>query len=153
GIDTDDVLLAVDVGNTRIGLALGHGSQVHSLARVESHDPSRWRDALEQALQAASNARNRHIAIASVAPAPARQFPDPASDTSDVDPLIVGDDIPLPMPLHVDVPEQVGVDRVCSAAAAFDRLKTACAVASFGTAITVDFVSAAGHFLGGTILP
>ncbi len=49
--------------------------------------------------------------------------------------------------------EPFGVDRVCSAAAAYERIQDVCAVASFGTAITVDCVSAEGRFLGGVILP
>jgi type III pantothenate kinase len=45
------------------------------------------------------------------------------------------------------------VDRVCSAAAAYERTGSACAVASFGSAITIDCVSDDGRFLGGAILP
>jgi type III pantothenate kinase len=57
------------------------------------------------------------------------------------------------MPLDIDNEDEVGVDRVCSAAAAYERVNGACAVASFGTAMTVDCVSSEGHFLGGAILP
>jgi type III pantothenate kinase len=67
--------------------------------------------------------------------------------------LRVRDDIPLPMPLDVYNPAEIGVDRVCAAAAAFERVGTACAVASFGTAVTVDCVNEEGRFLGGAILP
>jgi len=45
------------------------------------------------------------------------------------------------------------VDRLCAAVAAYDRLGTACVVADFGTAITIDCVSDRGVFLGGAILP
>jgi type III pantothenate kinase len=57
------------------------------------------------------------------------------------------------MVLEIDNELEVGVDRVCCAAAAFERVGGPCAVASFGTAITVDCVSADGRFLGGAILP
>ena len=45
------------------------------------------------------------------------------------------------------------MDRVCAAAAAYERANEACAVASFGSATTIDCVSAKGRFLGGAILP
>lgn len=61
----------------------------------------------------------------------------------------------LPLPMHVDVenPETVGVDRVCAAAAAYQKLRHACIVADVGTAMTVNVVSDDGLFLGGAILP
>lgn len=148
-----DALLAVDVGNTRIGMALWDHAGLREVRRVETHDPGGWRDALEAQLAALNGARTRGIAIASVSPTAARRFADLAAATWDVEPLMVRDDIPLPMSLAIDNPDEVGVDRVCAAAAAHDRLRTACAVASFGTAITVDFVSHDGRFLGGAILP
>ncbi|MEW6250539.1 MAG: type III pantothenate kinase, partial [Planctomycetota bacterium] len=68
-------------------------------------------------------------------------------------PVRIRDDVPLPMTLDIDNADEIGVDRVCSAAAAYERTRGACAVASFGTAITVDCVSEDGRFLGGAILP
>jgi type III pantothenate kinase len=47
----------------------------------------------------------------------------------------------------------IGVDRVCEAAAAYDKLQTGCTVVSFGTAVTVDLVDDDGTLLGGAILP
>jgi type III pantothenate kinase len=67
--------------------------------------------------------------------------------------LVVRDQIDLPIPVEVDNPETVGVDRVCAAAAAHAQLGRACVVADFGTAITVDCVSDDGVFMGGAILP
>ncbi|MCX5632825.1 MAG: type III pantothenate kinase [Phycisphaerae bacterium] len=65
----------------------------------------------------------------------------------------VGKDVPLPMKLNVDEPGQVGVDRVLCAFAAYSVVEDAVIVADFGTAVTIDLVSAEGVFLGGTILP
>lgn len=67
--------------------------------------------------------------------------------------LVVGEDLHRPMSLAVEAPELVGIDRVCCAAAAYDRIRQACVTASFGTAITVDCVNDEGVFLGGAILP
>ena len=57
------------------------------------------------------------------------------------------------MPLEVDEPKALGTDRVCAAVAAYDQLGTACVVADFGSAVTLDLVSEEGAFLGGTISP
>ena len=67
--------------------------------------------------------------------------------------LVVGEELHRPMNLAVEAPESVGIDRVCCAAAAYERIHQACAVASFGTAITIDCVNDAGVFMGGAILP
>jgi len=45
------------------------------------------------------------------------------------------------------------MDRVCAAAAAYDKIQQACAVVDFGTAVTVDLVDDEGTFIGGAILP
>jgi type III pantothenate kinase len=61
----------------------------------------------------------------------------------------------LPIPVEVDEPNRVGIDRVAAAAAvavAKDADRPA-VVVDCGTATTVDLVSADGRFLGGAILP
>lgn len=62
-------------------------------------------------------------------------------------------DVPLPNALAA--PEKTGMDRLCAAvAAARMRAENQPAVAvDVGTAITVDYVSRDGVYLGGTILP
>lgn len=67
--------------------------------------------------------------------------------------LVIGEDIAPPIAADVHEPEKVGTDRLCAAAAAFVKMKGACAVADFGTAVTIDLVADDGVFLGGTILP
>jgi type III pantothenate kinase len=61
----------------------------------------------------------------------------------------------LPIPIRLDEPTQVGVDRLL-AAMAVNRLRAAdraAIVVDLGTAITVDLVAADGAFEGGAILP
>lgn len=56
---------------------------------------------------------------------------------------------------RTDQPERVGIDRLAAAVAAcaIRRASTPAIVIDFGTAITVDLVSAGGAFEGGAILP
>ncbi|MCH8141774.1 MAG: type III pantothenate kinase, partial [Proteobacteria bacterium] len=50
-------------------------------------------------------------------------------------------------------PESLGVDRFLTALAAYQRLKQACCVIDFGSAITFDVIDVTGQLLGGYILP
>ncbi|MEM9186882.1 MAG: type III pantothenate kinase [Planctomycetota bacterium] len=61
----------------------------------------------------------------------------------------------LPVAIHVEHPERVGVDRLLGAVAAnrLRRAGRAAVVVDLGTAITVDLVAADGAFEGGAILP
>lgn len=148
-----DAVLAVDIGNTRIGLAIWNDDGLHDTRHISIAEPGTWREALEDVWAAAGATKKRAIVVGSVAPQAARRFSDLATEVCDSEPLHLRADVPLPLVLDVENPREVGVDRVCAAAAAFDRVQEACAVASFGTATTVDCVSVEGHFLGGAILP
>jgi type III pantothenate kinase len=61
----------------------------------------------------------------------------------------------LPLEVHVDAPEKVGIDRLLTAVAANRRrLPTSAAITiTAGTAVTVNAISLSGAFLGGAILP
>jgi type III pantothenate kinase len=67
--------------------------------------------------------------------------------------LVVGPSIRTGMPIRIDNPREVGADRLVNAVAAYDRVRSACVVVDFGTAITYDAVSDAGEYLGGIISP
>ena len=70
-------------------------------------------------------------------------------------PQVLRSALQLPIPLGVDYPDKVGVDRVLNAVAV-NRLRTGQApavIVDAGTAITIDAVSETGRFLGGAILP
>src|SRR5260370_2665156 len=67
--------------------------------------------------------------------------------------LVVGPSIRTGMPIRIDNPREVGADRLVNAVAAYDRVRGACVVVDFGTAITYDVVSESGEYLGGIISP
>ncbi len=152
-LDPADALLAIEVGNTRIGMAVCDSDGVHHVRRVPTATPEAWAEAVDQSWSAIGASSTRAAVIGSVVPEPARKLAELIESRCGVAPLRVREDVPLPLATKLDNPHEVGVDRICSAAAAYDRVQGACAVASFGTAITIDCVSAGGQFLGGTILP
>lgn len=146
-------LLLLEVGNSHISVA----SWV--VGAVRTHD----RFALDELDQAVSRAREvwdalpenrlKAIAAASVVPKVMAALEQRITDEIGQPVHVVGDDLHRPMSLAVEEPEKVGIDRVCSAAAAYDAMRKACTIASFGTAITIDCVNNEGAFLGGAILP
>ena len=57
------------------------------------------------------------------------------------------------MPILYDNPQDVGADRIADAVAAYDLYGGPTIVIDFGTATTVEAISAAGEYLGGAIIP
>lgn len=143
-------VLAIDVGNSRVSMACVSNENVSQVLRFGPADPAAG-DAMEeictrqptpQCIVACSvNSANLDIVAAA------------ARDRLDRELLVVGQDLPLPIQTDLPQPQRVGTDRLCAAAMAYHRLRQACVVADFGTAVTIDCVSQEGVFLGGAILP
>lgn len=76
-------------------------------------------------------------------------------DLTNSTPLAVRNCASIPVVADVDFPEKVGLDRLLNAVAvnAIRPASRAAIVIDSGTATTVDYVSAEGHFSGGAILP
>ena len=70
-----------------------------------------------------------------------------------VEPLIVGPGIKTGMPILFDNPREVGADRIVNAVAAYEKYHREIIVVDFGTATTLDYVTAKGEYAGGVIAP
>lgn len=57
------------------------------------------------------------------------------------------------IPVFYDNPSELGVDRIVNVVAVIELYTTPCIVVDFGTATTIDVVSAKGEFIGGVIAP
>ena len=144
-------VLACDVGNSAVHVAHVKGDEVAlhrvvrvgQLARLNGQLAEIWKQIPQP----------RKLVAASVNPAALKALEAAAAEALGEDVLVVGRDLPLPIETDLPDPRSVGVDRLCCAVAAYDRLGTACVVADFGTAITIDCVNDSGVFLGGAILP
>ena len=68
-------------------------------------------------------------------------------------PIVVDAEMDLGIEIAVPRPDYVGIDRLLAASEAFRIARGAVVVAAFGSAMTVDLVSAEGVFCGGTIAP
>jgi type III pantothenate kinase len=120
---------------------------------VGTGDDAPFDGAFTAHLDALAPAKPTAVVIGSVVPKALKKACSYVSERLDYDALVVGTTIPLPMDVGVDDAKAIGVDRVCAAAAAYDKLQTACVVVDFGSAVTVDLVDDEGLLVGGAILP
>jgi len=144
-------VLACDVGNWAVHFAHVCGDDAGEVRVLAVGSLAGLGDALAEMWEQIP--KPRKIVACSVNPSGLKALEAAAGDRLGQGVLVVGRDLPLPMPTELGSPQSAGTDRFCAAVAAYDRLGTACVVADFGTAITIDCVSAEGVFLGGAILP
>ncbi len=67
--------------------------------------------------------------------------------------LVVEPGVRTGMPILYDNPKEVGADRIANAVGAYDLFGGPAIVVDFGTATTVEAISAKGEYLGGAIFP
>lgn len=144
-----NLVAVVDVGNTGIKWGRCTSAGVQEVAYLDPLDEEQWRRQLQAWDIAAAEwavagsdptRRDRHIAWLERTGQRCRLL---ASCTD------------LPLQLNVRQPERVGLDRLFNAVAVKQRKSSAAAaiLIDAGTAVTVDFLDAAGVFQGGTIFP
>lgn len=146
-------VLACDCGNSTISLAQVHGETVSEAQTHRLGDLGDLGSAIGKLWDKMPT--SKRVAAGSVNPSALKALEAAVYQATDEEVLLVGRDLPLPIATSPDLkaPDRIGVDRLCCAAAAFDRLGSACVVADFGSAATIDCVNAEGVFMGGAILP
>jgi type III pantothenate kinase len=150
-MDTLPHILACDCGNSSISFACAQGETLTARQTFRLGALDGLGEALRRLWEPMDEPKQ--VVAASVSPAALRALEAAVLEATGQEVLVVGRDLPLPIETALPQPEAVGTDRLCAAVAAFDRLGAACVVADYGTAVTIDCVSAEGVFLGGAILP
>ena len=153
GRDPKAPITVIDIGNSTTGVATWHKNRLKTPLSVDTGDERAFAEAFSAHLEALASSRPAAVVIGSVVPEALELICAHVSEQLDQDALIVGNTIPLPMDVGVEDAKAIGVDRVCAAAAAYDKLQTGCVVVDFGSAVTVDLVDDDGALLGGAILP
>jgi len=146
-------ILVLDIGNTTTHIATWHDNNLKTPLSESTTDDNAIAKAIDAHLAALPNQTAAAAVIGSVVPDATGRVARLIETALDRNALLVGGSIPLPMEVDVTDASAVGVDRVCAAYAAYERLNTGCIVVDFGTAITVDLIDDEGTFLGGAILP
>jgi len=145
------MILAVDIGNTNINIGSFSGKKLISHFCVDNKNLINQKAALPIKSPLLNESKN--ILVASVNPDIESVFYKSLGKKHKKKILKIGREIKLRIPLLVENPQTVGIDRLLNALAAYRRTKTSTIVIDFGTAITIDIVSKEGEFMGGLILP
>jgi type III pantothenate kinase len=146
-------IIAIDIGNTRTRIAVVEDRKIIESSAAPTGELTAVAETLRQFRGEYFTQGRMPIAICSVVPKVCESVCDMISRQFDIEPLVIGKKVPLPLKLNLKDETTVGTDRVVAAAMAFERMGKAVAVASFGTAITIDCVNDEGVFLGGVIMP
>ena len=153
-----EFLLALDVGNTNTVVGLFEGEKLRTHWRLTTHaertadEVGMW---LRQLLQWEGVEAEAlvDVAVSSVVPPMDPRLRDGVSRYLGKEAFFVEPGIKTGMPLRVDLPQELGADRLCDAVAAYAQHGGPCLVLDFGTAITWEVVSKNGEYLGGAIAP
>jgi type III pantothenate kinase len=152
------MLLVVDVGNTQTHFGTYRDEELVEHWRFATVRES-TADELGAALRSLLGLRGVTLAdlsasiVSSTVPQLGPEWATMAARYLDHEMLVVGPGTRTGMPIRYDNPREIGADRLVNAVAAFEKVKGACIVVDFGTAITYDPVSASGEYLGGIITP
>jgi type III pantothenate kinase len=154
------VLLAVDVGNTQTHLGVFDRSTLEHEWRA-STEAARTADELAllfgEFLGLAGLSFSRQISglcISSVVPRATQELREMTMRYFGFPAVVVEPGVKTGVAVVTDNPREVGADRIANAVAAHSLYPDeAVVVVDFGTAITVDAVSAQGEYLGGAIAP
>lgn len=152
--------VAVDVGNTAIKLAVRKEQTIidHTLAI----DQADWQAMAIQWVQSHLGCGSTRWRISSVHRRAAERLIAAIKAVGPVQPSAHTIDLvsfhDVPMPIEVDEPNRLGIDRLLSAYAASrqidpERRRGGMVVIDAGSAITIDFVDHESKFRGGAIMP
>ena len=153
------MLLALDIGNTRIKGGFFEGTTLGDTFFVDVARNGEWESRLRDCLR--DRAADR-VALCSVVPAreqKVRRLVERLLRTQDGGPdvLSVHYDMTLPFSLAYETPETVGNDRLAAAAAGWELFgrarKKSVIVIDTGTAVTYEVIDKDGTYRGGAIAP
>lgn len=156
------MLLAIDVGNTNIVLGVfDRGRLIRSWRLATSRD--RTADELglqvDGLLEHARIERSllKGVILASVVPPLTSTTCAMAQSYFGLEPFVIEPGVDTGMPILYDNPSEVGADRIVNGIAAYERFgrkdRRPLLVVDFGTATTLDAITARGEYLGGAICP
>ncbi|HMD35220.1 MAG TPA: type III pantothenate kinase [Vicinamibacterales bacterium] len=155
------MLLAIDVGNTNIVLGVFDGADLIQSWRLQTLR-ERTADELGLILDGLfghtriERVQVRGIILGSVVPPLTGTIKTMAQRYFGVPALTIEPGVDTGMPILYENPAEVGADRIVNAVAAYEKFgkeKRPLIVLDFGTATTLDAVSAKGEYLGGAICP
>lgn len=152
------MLLAMDIGNSSIKVALFDGEELANYWRI-STNRSYSSDEYGTILDGMFRHANRDmklvdgIMVSSVVPTINFTIDHMCQDYFRLPAQFVTPGVKTGINILYENPRDLGSDRICNAVAAFSHYGTPCIFIDFGTATSFGVVDARGAFLGGCICP
>ena len=152
------MLLAIDIGNTQIVVGCIRDDTILFDARIAT-DHARTADQygveIKQILEA-YGVQREHVSgciISSVVPPVLNAVRSGVRKFIGREPMIVGPGLKTGLDIRMDVPSQVGSDRIVIAVAALAQYDPPLMLIDMGTAITIEVVEQNRVYAGGVIMP
>lgn len=152
------MLLAIDIGNTNLVIGCMENDEILFKARIAT-DRTRTSDQygveIKSMIEAYGVALDQieDCIISSVVPPVFNSVKTGVMKILGKQPLVVGPGLKTGLNIHVDVPSQVGSDRIVVAVAALAEYKAPLILLDMGTATTIDVVEPENRYMGGIIFP
>ena len=152
------MLLAIDIGNTNILIGGIRDDQIIFKARIAT-DRTRTSDQygveIKNMIEAlgASISEISDCIISSVVPPVFNSVRTGVIKIIGKQPMVVGPGLKTGLNIHMDVPSQVGSDRIVIAVAALAEYKAPLILIDMGTATTMEVVEPDNVYMGGVIFP
>ena len=146
------MLLAIDIGNTTVSLAVMKGKRIVYARSIEN---SALRSTFKKELLSVKRRflQLREAVLCSVVPDNLRTVERAVWRHLKIKPLVIGRDIKVPIKNKYHNPRQVGQDRLVGAYAVKELYGYPAVIIDLGTAITFDVISSNGDYEGGMIVP
>lgn len=152
------MLLAIDIGNTNLVIGCIRDDEILFKARIAT-DRTRTSDQYGVEIKnmiEAFGVRVEEITdciISSVVPPVFNSVKTGVIKVIGKQPMVVGPGLKTGLNIHVDVPSQVGSDRIVVAVAALAEYEAPLILMDLGTATTMDVVEPGNVYMGGIIFP
>ena len=152
------MLLAIDIGNTNLVIGCIRDDKILFKARIAT-DSTRTSDQygveIKNMLEAYGVKRSDidDCIISSVVPPVFNSVRTGVIKIIGKQPMVVGPGLKTGLNIHVDVPSQVGSDRIVIAVAALAEYKAPLLLMDLGTATTIESVEPDNVYMGGVIIP
>lgn len=152
------MLLAIDVGNTNIGIGayrdaslLAHWRIRTQLGRTADEYGMLIRELFDSSGLQVNDVTG--VAVSNVVPPTMGDVTEACRKYLGTEPLVVDASKDIGINVHYTPRSDVGADRIANAVAAFALYGGPTVVVDLGTATTVDAISESGEYLGGAIAP
>ena len=152
------MLLAIDVGNTNIGMGVFHGKRMVESWRLftdKKKTSDEYRLLIAQLFHQSEIETGKidGVIISCVVPPILRQLREMSIRAFGLEPIAVDAGLDIGMPVSYDNPKELGADRIANAVGGYVNYGGPLIIVDFGTSTNFDVVSQEGAYLGGAIAP